>query len=475
MRLLIFALVILSLGSFPLRADEPTPEAARAALHRAVKFFRTEVSAGPGGYLWRYSADLSMREGEGEGKPTTAWLQPPGTPSVGEAYLAAYRLTGDELLLEAAVETAQALVRGQLVSGGWADRMEFAPEDRKRYAYRVDEPRGKANRTTFDDDKSQSAIRFLMRVDQTLGFKNETIHEACEWALNAFLKAQYPNGAWPQQYEDFPDPKEFPVRRASYPADWPRIYSRTNYAGFYTLNDNTIADVIDVMLLAAEIYDDPRYQAAAKRGGEFFLLAQMPEPQPGWAQQYTREMHPAWARKFEPPALTGSESQGVMQTLLTLARETGDAKFLQPLPKALAYYKKSQLKDGRLARFYELKTNRPLYFTKEYQLTYEPDDLPTHYAFIVSSKLDRIERDHQRLLDTDPAKWKPERRERTPQMSTGLRNRAAEVISQLDDRGAWVEPGKLRREDARHVTKIIDSRTFSENVVTLAQFLAASK
>ena len=51
------------------------------------------------------------------------------------------------------------------------------------------------------------------------------------------------------------------------------------------------------------------------------------------------------------------------------------------MPPALAYLKKSLLPDGRLARFYELKTNKPLYFTKTYELTYDDSDMPTHYSF----------------------------------------------------------------------------------------------
>ena len=124
------------------------------------------------------------------------------------------------------------------------------------------------------------------------------------------------------------------MRKADYPESWSRTYPAKTYRGYYTLNDDTISDVIETFLEAAEIYQEPRYRAAAIKGGEFFLLAQMPDPQPGWAQQYTKEMHPAWARKFEPPAITGGESQGVMQTLLLLARETGEDKFLKALPRA---------------------------------------------------------------------------------------------------------------------------------------------
>ena len=87
-----------------------------------------------------------------------------------------------------------------------------------------------------------------------------------------------------------------------------------------TPSTTTRSRAMDAMLEAARIYDEPRYRAAAEKGGEFILLAQMPEPQPGWAQQYDRDMHPAWARQFEPPSITGGESQGIMRTLLLLSR-----------------------------------------------------------------------------------------------------------------------------------------------------------
>src|SRR5210317_2163203 len=110
------------------------------------------------------------------------------------------------------------------------------------------------------------------------------------------------------------------------------------------------------MLEAEEIYGDPKYRDAAEKAGNFILLAQMPEPQPAWAQQYDFEMHPTWARKFEPPAVTGGESQGVLRTLLMLYRNTGESKFLEPIPRAIDYLRRSRLSDGRFARFYELES-----------------------------------------------------------------------------------------------------------------------
>jgi hypothetical protein len=461
------------------RADEAlTKEQATAALRQAVRFFKEEVSAS-GGYVWRVSADLTKHEGEGKAGPTTGWIEPPGTPSVGLAYLEAYELTGDPLLLEAAVEAGRALVSTQLISGGWSKRgIEFAPEDRQRYAYRADapEPGGRRfNRTTFDDDNSQSALRLLMHLDRVLEFKNEPIREAAEYAREAFIKAQYPNGGWPQEYTEFPDPEQFPVKPASYPDEWPREFPRQNFYGYYTINDNTISDLITTMLLAWDIYGEDRYLESAKRGGEFFILAQMPDPQPGWAQQYNAEMHPAWARRFEPPAVTGGESRAAIRSLIQLYQRTGEERFLEPVPKALDYYRKSELPGGRLARFYELKTNRPLYFTKDYELTYSSDDMPTHYAFIVRSWVDRMTREYERARDRGPLREKPPLSPSAPRMTDGLRQQAREAVAAMDERGAWVEAGRLRYHGEDDETRqVIQSRTFIENLGTLARFIAAA-
>jgi len=472
-------LVVMAATSSLFAAEQPSPDEAAAALKKAVTFFRTQVAADGGamgrGYLWRYSADLKLREGEGAAGAKTAWVQPPGTPSVGEAYLRAYQRTGDAEYLEAARETAYGLVWGQLKSGGWDYRIEFDPKRRRRYAYRMDgKNAGRRNVTTLDDDTTQSALRFLMRTDRALKFQDRKIHDCVEHALKSLLKAQYPNGAWPQRFSTFPDPSDFPVKNASYPKTWSRTYPGKDYRGYYTFNDNTLADMIDTMFLAGEIYDDERYRKAAEKGGDFILLAQMPEPQPAWAQQYNRNMHPAWARKFEPPAVTGGESQGVLLVLLRLYRKTGKRKYLNAVPKALAYLKKSRLSDGQLARFYELKTNRPLYFVKDkYELTYSDDNLPTHYAFQVGSKLKRIEREYRRLLKTDPSRLNRPSRKPVYRMSASLRKQARRIIDSMDERGAWVEEGSLRR--AGSARRIISSRTFINNVEILSRFIAAAR
>ena len=472
-------LVLLGLIASPAPAAEPlTTVSARAALHRAVGFFREQVSA-DGGYLWRYSQDLARREGEGKAGRGTSWVQPPGTPTVGEGLLGAWLTCGDPVLRDAAVHTGHHLVRGQLRSGGWDYRIETDPQRRRSYAYRIDgNPKGR-NRTTLDDNTTQSALRFLMHLDRGLGYKDKQVHSAVEYALEALIKAQFPNGAWPQRYDEFPDAKKFAVRRASYQESWSRTFPKQRYYTFYTFNDNSIADVVRTMIEAREIYGKAKYQAAAEKAGDFILLAQMPDPQPAWAQQYDLEMHPAWARKFEPPSITGGESQGVMRTLIYLYQKTGREDFLAAVPRALNYLKSSEISKGRLARFYELKTNRPLYFTRMYELVYTDDDLPTHYGFQVGSNLASIEAAWGRAKRGGPLKPVDASRAVRPgprKLTAAVKARAAAAINSMDDRGAWVELGELRYQgNGREATRVISTLTFVRQITALAEYLAAGQ
>lgn len=462
----------------PSRADDAIRAKAQAAMWKAAAFYHDHVAI-DGGYLWRYSADLGKREGEGKVTGRTAWVQPPGTPSVGLAFVRAYEATGDDVYLIYALHAAEALRQGQLRSGGWPARIDFDPDARRRIAYRVDEPRKDSRDvTSLDDDTTQAAVRFLIHLDRAANFKDERVHEMVRFALNGLLAGQYPNGAWPQAVDprNVPDPQIHPVKKARFPDTWSRTYEgHQNYWYRYTLNDNLMHDMIDTLLLAAKVYNEPTYRHSALKTGDFLLLAQLPEPQPGWAQQYDFDMHPAWARKFEPPAVTAGEAQGIMLALMRLYRETRDRKWLDPIPRALAYYKTCMLPDGKLARFYELMTNKPLYFTRDYQLTYDDSDMPTHYAFKVANRLDAIEREYEKVKALPPDLLKPAGPS-PPRLTDGLTRAAQQAIDSLDVRGAWVEDGRLKHHGGGDdTTRVIDSDTFVERLTDLADYLAATR
>jgi hypothetical protein len=484
-RLFAALLVCMSIAGSPSRAFaqvQVTEDEASEALDRAITFFHDHC-AKHGGYVWRYSRDLALSEGEGETDATMVWVQPPGTPSVGEALLDAYEATGNERYREFAKEAAKALVRGQLQSGGWHYSIEFDPAERPRFGYRdnqefrpSDRRRNRTNITTLDDDTTQAALSFLMRIDKALAFEDQAIGEAAEFALEALLAAQYPNGGWKQNWDRYPEPKsldEFPIIAASYPGEWSRQWLN-DWRGVYYLNDDVAGDMLRTMLEAWKTYGDDRYLQSARRTGDFLLLAQMPDPQPAWAQQYDARMHPVWDRKFEPPAISGQESQFAIRALFSLYNATGDAKYLEPIPRALAYLKASELPDGRLARFYELNTNRPLYFYREeevYTLTYDADRLPTHYAFIVSSRVERLADEFERLRSDGPQPSSSPSRASRSRFAREVR----EAIDALDARGAWVDEGNMRGFNSASPEGVIESQTFIRNVRLLAQYLKAAE
>jgi len=277
------------------------------------------------------------------------------------------------------------------------------------------------------------------------------------------------------------------VKKASYPDTWPRVWPGSGeYWRRYTLNDNSLATTLETLFEAERIYRVPaagtnlnalaaQCRVAAEKVGSFLLLAQMPEPQPGWAQQYGFDMHPAWARKFEPPAVSGGESRGVLRLLLTLYRETGERRFLEPIPRALDYFRRSRLPDGRLARFYELQSNQPLYFTTDYTLTDQDDDLPTHYAFKVADWTGSVAGEYERLRQLPRAELKPREFEPRPRLTAELAAEARAVIGAQDSRGRWIEGGGLRSPRPKDPSvRVINTATCIRNIETLSRYLAAT-
>ncbi|MBN1343383.1 MAG: pectic acid lyase [Phycisphaerae bacterium] len=445
---------------------------ALGAMKRATAFFTSKVAT-RGGYLWKYSLDFTKREGEGKATPTQIWVQPPGTPSVGQAFLRAYEATKDKAYLDAAVAAGQALAWGQLASGGWDYRIDFDPKASQKWYYRRDVEAGDAtqgkrrNVTTFDDDNSQSALRLLMCVDQAVGGKVPEIRKAVAFGLKAFLEAQYPNGAWPQRRSGPYDPAKCPVIKARYPETWSRKYEGIAYQSYYTWNDNAIRDCVRTLLMAYDFHKRDEYRAAAIKAGDFAILSQMPEPQPAWAQQYNLEMEPAWARKFEPPSVTAGESKAALDVLRMIYKVTGEAKYLEPMPRAFAWYKRSKLPDGTWARFYELKTNKPLYFTRDtYKLTYDDGDMPTHYGFKGPGMYPTdIEAWYDRVMKLPPDQRAASVRDKPGKAKPGKVSTKAvrKIIDGLDDQGRWVKG------------EWIECSTFIRNLQTLAAFVEATQ
>jgi len=420
-------------------------EEAESALKKAGEYFRKMVSTN-GGYLWVYSEDLKERAGEGKATETQIWVQPPGTPSVGFAYLRAYEATGDPFYLEAAKAAADALVWGQLESGGWDYRIDFDPERSRRWYYRHDkgkvDPKGRRNTSTFDDNNSQSALRFVMAVHKTT---QEQKHlSAVKYGLAFMLRSQFENGAWPQRYP----------------------LASVGYSRWYTFNDNAINDCISVMLDAYDIYGNEKYLDSARRGGDFIITSQLPEPQAGWAQQYDHDMNPAPARWFEPAGVNGAVTARNIGTLIDLYLKTGEQKYFKSIPAAIDWLERSRMENGKWARFYELGSNRPIYVNMDKKVVYEFVNIRPGYSWMgdyASSAIKLYEevknaRRKKYLARRDALPTRDSQLSRMAKLGSRVRN----VIEQQDERGRWVDKGQIR------------CSTFIRNTRLLSDYIALS-
>jgi PelA/Pel-15E family pectate lyase len=478
-RLCLLAFTAMAATWMDVLADEPTVtrEQAVQAMRKAGAYWAGTV-ASHGGYVWEYSTDLvTRRRGEsGDLPPTTVWVQA-GTPMVGEVFLDCYEATAESLFLDAAVDAAHCLAWGQLKSGGWTYSIEFdLTKNKYDYHHLPADVKGLRNTTTFDDNNTQSATRFLMRIDQVVD--DPIIKTAVKRALECFLKAQVSggnwDGAWPQR---FPPPKK-------------------GYGRLPTFNDNTMSDCVRTMADADRYYKRSEYRDSVRRCLEFYLRAQQPPPQTAWPQQVDEELKPAWARKFEPPSITGGESRGNCMLLLDMYLEYGDQRYLQAVANCVDWYKRVRIggtpENGVWARFYEVGTDKPLYFTKTYELTYDDSDLPVHYSFKsnygVNSMIRRFEHlqhaGREAVIAEKNRKPTPEENTKTVQK---LGEKVSAIIAEQDDRGRWVKKvpktEQVRDKDGRvkyvkdenTMLDMMYSRSFVANMRTMAKYVAALK
>ena len=443
--LLILTFLLASPMSIGGRTDAPI--GARKTLREAASYFRS-ISTN-GGYVGIYSLDLKDRFGESFYEKATAgqiWVQPPGTPSVGRAYLEAYRVTGADYYLEAARETARALVWGQRKVGGWDHRVDVSHMQQDQTM-----PHRKAGRCTMDDNITQGALSFLMEIDTEIDepWLTDGVRLGCEY----MMESQFENGAWPQWY--------------------PLI---GGYHDYYTFNDNTINDCIQVMLKAHRVYGNEEYLRTAEAGGQFIIDSQLDPPQAGWAQQYSHKMEPAWARGFEPPGVCSAATARNIRTLIDLYLYTRNQDYLSPIPDAIDWLQRSHLESGKWARLYEVGTNRPVYGDRQDpgKKHYEYDEISSRernsYAwqagFGIPNAIDLYKK-VKRLGAEEyrPRRQKPLSEEQMERRAEKLRPRVERIVNNLDDKGRWVS----QTENGKR--KVIYSKVFVRNLRTLCDYL----
>jgi len=395
-----------------------------------------------GGYVYHYTLDGKEKWGEGKTGDRTIEVQPPGTPSVGMSILRAYQITHNRDFLKAAKEAADALIRGQNELGGWEHRIH------------LDSPKGK--RVSFDDNQTQSAISFLMALDQEI--ENRDLTKAIDKALEMMLESQLDHGGWPHQYP------------------W-----QGNYHDYATFNDQGINDCIRVMIEADKYYDKEGLSKSLHKVARFLMISQLPPPQPGWAQQYNEYLQPAWARTFEPPAVCPSVTLNNIRSLIDLYLHTGRDIYLEPIPDAIRWLKESPMPNGKWGRFLEIGTNKPLYYDRGRirvdsveQLSLERS---TGYGYEVNLEegLDAAELRFLQVSNQAEAVAEPDQEKAIEKLAEEVRK----IINNQDEMGRWIVRNDQFRKEVRgkrwdgeyRIEDRISSALFNNNVGELCEFL----
>jgi len=240
--------------------------------------------------------------------------------------------------------------------------------------------------TTYDNGSTYTQIAALADVYSTTGI--DKYKAAVLKGLGFVVASQYENGGWPQYY---------PLEEG--------------YSKRITYNDGVM---IGIMELLKDIKDGkPQYAfidnayraqlvAAYNKALPFILRSQINDggTLTAWAQQYDEvTLEPAWARKFEPPAICNRESADVVLFLMSI--EHPDKQVIDAIQNAVRWFEDSRIYNTRIetfaapdldtkfkisrsdkrvvtdssappiwARYYELKTHRPLFCNRDSKVVY---------------------------------------------------------------------------------------------------------
>lgn len=266
----------------------------------------------------------------------------------------------------AARRIADNVLTHQSPEGGWPKNTPL------NLPARPDADPGLAN--TFDNQATTLPLAFLARMTTATG--DAAYAAAFQRGLDYVLAAQYPNGGWPQYY---------PLRGG--------------YHDHITFNDDAMVRVLNLLQDVAagrppyglvDATQRARAAAAVSRGVDVILKTQV--RQDGrltvWCAQHdAATLAPTWARRFEPPSLSGSESVGIVRFLMSLEHPSPEVR--AAIEGARAWFERSAIRDTRLesyvnaegqpdrrlvpvpgadplwARFYDLQTNAPIYMGRD--------------------------------------------------------------------------------------------------------------
>lgn len=239
-------------------------------------------------------------------------------------------------------------------------------KDTTREAYRGSRSKLKG---TFDNGATTGELRVLARAFRVSG--EARYESAFLTGYDHILEAQYPNGGWPQY---------FPLSK--------------QYHRHITFNDGSMIRIMEFLRDTTNskdlvFLDSDRRAAAAKaldRGVDCIVKCQIViEGSPTvWCAQHDEiTLAPANGRSYELASLSGAESAGILNYLMSI--EKPNPAVIRAVNGGVAWFEAAKIEGFRYtkssssersltkdpsartlwARFYELKSNRPFFCDRD--------------------------------------------------------------------------------------------------------------
>lgn len=231
-------------------------------------------------------------------------------------------------------EIAANILLFQRVNGGWPkdyDMLAVLTESQKQTVVATRE----RNDTSFDNHNIHSQVDYLARAYSLL--KNESYRDACLRGFDFMLRAQYPNGGFPQRY---PESK--------------------GYAAHITFNDGVMIGILDVLKDAADgqpqwLWLDEDRRQHAKRAIDLAVgcilkcQIQVDGVRTGWCQQHDEKtFEAASARTFELASICPQDTTEIVRFLMRL--EQPSSEVVDAIDHAVAWMNTVRLQGIRIER-----------------------------------------------------------------------------------------------------------------------------